>query len=94
MWWNILSWYVIISYIVGISFFVLDISLMLMMRNKAIRAQKHTGMNLSRYIKISPAIKIGIVVVLFSPLTAWHAALHYAAVAWAKLTNKPIKYWV
>lgn len=91
---HILYWYVIVSYVVGFSLFALDVTLMLIMRSRAIKVQKHTGMNLSRHINVGPAIKIGLVVTLFAPLTAWHGALHYLAVAWAKIQNKPVKYWL
>jgi len=36
----------------------------------------------------------GIIVLLLSPLTAWHGALHYLQFYYCKLTKRPIKYWI
>lgn len=31
---------------------------------------------------------------LLSPLTAWHAVLHYAQWAYCKVTKRPVKFWL
>ena len=36
----------------------------------------------------------GIFLLMLSPLTAWHAVLHYAQWAFCKLTKRPVKYWL
>jgi hypothetical protein len=91
--WNILFWYVVVSYIVGAIIFVTDVTIMLVMRSKAIKVQRFTGMDLSKYIHISKAVQMGIILVMMSPLTAWHGVLHYVALVRAKLSNKPAKFW-
>jgi hypothetical protein len=91
---NILVWYVITSYVVGFFLFVWELIRTLVMRSKAIRAQRHTMMDLSRYIKVGNVITMGIVLLLLAPLTTWHGLLHYSAILWAKISNKPIKYWL
>jgi hypothetical protein len=34
------------------------------------------------------------ILVLLSPLIAWHGALHYIQRWFCQLTGKPIKYWI
>lgn len=92
--WTILLWYVVISYIAGVILFTVELVRTLRDKQKAIEAQKHTLMDLSRYINVAPLIQFGILVLLASPLTAWHGVLHYAALLWAKWNNKPVKFWV
>lgn len=91
---HILLWYVVISYIVGFSLYIIDVSIMMVNRSRAIKAQAHTGMNFSRYINVGGALKIGTIAMLLSPLTAWHVVLHYAATIWYKAQGKPVKYWL
>ena len=38
--------------------------------------------------------KVGLIVLLMSPLTTWHGVIHYAQVAWAKLTKRQPKFWI
>jgi hypothetical protein len=40
------------------------------------------------------AMKVRLVLLVLSPLTAWHAVLHYAQVAYCKLRNRPLKFWI
>jgi hypothetical protein len=39
-------------------------------------------------------IVFGTILVLLSPLTAWHGALHYLQKWFCQLTGRPIKYWI
>lgn len=91
---HILFWYVVVCYTLHSIIFIADLSIMLVNRSRAIKAQAHTGIDLSRYIQIGNAVKFGIIALLLAPLTTWHAALHYAAIIWYKSQNKPVKYWV
>jgi hypothetical protein len=36
----------------------------------------------------------GIVLLLLSPLTAWHGLLHYMAVWWHRINGTPFKPWI
>jgi hypothetical protein len=76
-----LIWYTIISYAVGlVLFWVGAVGLYY--------AQKRTTRDLSEYLVF------GIILLLLSPLTAWHGVLHYAAVLWSRLTHQPLKFWI
>lgn len=91
---SILFWYVVASYLVGSILFVVGINNILRMRQKAIAAQKHTGMDLSRYLRIREPIAVGACVLLLSPLITWHGVLHYLALAWCRYKNVPFKPWI
>ncbi len=39
-------------------------------------------------------IGFGIVLLLLSPLTAWHGVLHYLAVWWHRMNGTPFKPWI
>lgn len=39
-------------------------------------------------------IQFGFLILLISPLTAWHGVLHYLALAWCKVRNKRFEPWV
>ena len=36
----------------------------------------------------------GLVLLLLSPLTAWHGALHYVAVTWHRIRGTEFKPWI
>lgn len=91
---HILFWYVVVCYVLHTVIFTVDVSIMLVNRSKAIKAQAITNMDFSRYIHIGDAIKIGVIAFILAPLTTWHAVLHYAATIWYKSQNKPVKYWI
>jgi hypothetical protein len=38
--------------------------------------------------------QIGIVLLVASPLVAWHGVLHYVQLAWAKVNKQRTKYWI
>lgn len=38
--------------------------------------------------------RVGLIMLALSPLIAWHGVLHYAQVAWAKVTKRPLKFWI
>lgn len=91
---HICFWYVVVSYIVGFGLFGLDIVVTLLKRSRAIKAQKHTEMDLSRSTNIGSALIVDGLAMLLSPLTAWHILLHYVATVWYKYQGKPVRYWI
>jgi hypothetical protein len=66
---SILYWYVIISYIIGVVIYFVELP----------------GNDL---------VAFSTILVLLSPLVAWHGALHYMQKWFCQLTGKPIKYWI
>lgn len=75
---NILYWYVVGSYIVGAILFTVEF-----FRN--LRQSPR---------RMGELVFFGTVLFALSPLVAWHGVLHYAAEMYAKLTNRPVKFWI
>ena len=72
---SFLYWYMIVSYIIGVTLFFVELPHNLESKDPAL-------------------LPLSAVIVLFSPLIAWHGTLHYAQQWFCKLTGRPVKYWI
>jgi hypothetical protein len=72
---SILYWYVVISYIIGVVLFFVELP--------------------ANLVSMAPGIvPFSALMVLVSPLFAWHGALHYVQKWFCQLTGRPVKYWI